>query len=145
MSDLINFIHESNVNVIASNHDFAKTPSKESMIQILCKMQDMKADILKLAVMPQNSDDVLRLMEATKEMVKHHAKQPVVTISMSDLGRITRVSGEEFGSCMTFGAGRDASAPGQIEADLCVGNEGHGNEGVEGVVGVVGVSLWILP
>jgi 3-dehydroquinate dehydratase-1 len=35
---------------------------------------------------------------------------------MSDLGRITRVSGEEFGSCMTFGAGRDASAPGQIEA-----------------------------
>lgn len=115
--DMINEIHRNNCKVIASNHDFEKTPAKEVIISRLCKMQDMGADVLKIAVMPQSKKDVLTLLAATEEMVTEYAKCPVVTMSMSGLGSISRISGEVFGSCMTFGSGETASAPGQIEAD----------------------------
>ena len=39
--------------VIASNHDFDKTPAKSDLLYRLRKMQDMGADIPKMAVMPQ--------------------------------------------------------------------------------------------
>lgn len=35
-------------------------------------------------------------------------------MSMGSLGVITRLSGELFGSCMTFAAAKHVSAPGQI-------------------------------
>lgn len=114
--DMINEIHRNNCKVIASNHDFEKTPDKEDIISRLCKMQDMGADVLKIAVMPQDKKDVLSLLSATEEMVTNHATRPVVTMSMSGLGSISRISGEVFGSCLTFGAGENASAPGQMEA-----------------------------
>ena len=36
---------------------------------------------------------------------------------MGKLGAVSRVCGELFGSCVTFAAGKNASAPGQIEAE----------------------------
>ena len=42
---------------------------------------------------------------------------PLVTMSMGSLGVISRVAGEAFGSCITFGADGDVSAPGQMQAD----------------------------
>lgn len=118
VTDCISFIHANKCKVIASNHDFQKTPDKEDIISRLCKMQDMNADVLKIAVMPQNKKDVLTLFSATEEMVREHATCPVVTMSMSDIGSISRISGGIFGSCLTFGSGETASAPGQIEAHV---------------------------
>ena len=115
VTDCISYIHTNKCKVIASNHDFQKTPAKEDIISRLCKMQDMNADILKIAVMPQNKKDVLTLLSATEEMVREHTECPVVTMSMSGIGSISRISGEIFGSCLTFGSGETASAPGQIE------------------------------
>ena len=40
--------------------------------------------------------------------------QPVVTMSMSKLGAVSRITGEVFGSALTFGTVGEASAPGQI-------------------------------
>lgn len=114
VNSMISLIHDAGVKVIASNHDFYKTPSKEEIIRRLCKMQDMNADILKIAVMPQNSADVLTLLSATNEMITQHADRPVVTMSMSGTGVISRLCGEVFGSSMTFGAASKASAPGQM-------------------------------
>lgn len=105
------------VYLVASNHEFHKTPKKEEIIRRLCKMQDMGADILKIAVMPTSKRDVLELLLATEEMVRVHAERPVVTMSMAGMGAISRVSGEFFGSAITFGAVGKASAPGQLEAD----------------------------
>lgn len=111
---IIDFAHKNGVKVIASNHDFQMTPSQEEILMRLQKMQELGADILKIAVMPQNKKDVLTLLAATEEMVSHYAKQPVVTMSMSGQGVISRLAGEVFGSAMTFGAAKKASAPGQI-------------------------------
>lgn len=114
--NIIASAHKNGVKVIASNHDFEKTPSKDEIIARLLKMQEMEADILKLAVMPQSKKDVLTLLSATEEMVTNHAKQPVVTMSMSGLGLVSRLAGEVFGSAITFGAAKKTSAPGQIPA-----------------------------
>lgn len=100
---------------VASNHDFYGTPQKEEMIQRLCYMQSVGADILKIAVMPKDPLDVLTLLSATWEMKSNYATSPVVTMSMSGIGTISRVCGEVFGSAMTFGAVGEGSAPGQIE------------------------------
>ena len=111
---IIDCAHVNDVKVIASNHDFNKTPGQEEIVSRLVKMQNMGADILKIAVMPQSRKDVLTLLSATEEMVTNYAEQPVITMSMSGTGVISRISGESFGSAMTFGAAKKASAPGQI-------------------------------
>lgn len=111
---LIAKIKAAGVPVIASNHDFNATPSKEELIRRLCRMQELHADIVKLAVMPQCPADVLELLSATEIMVRQFAKQPVVTMSMGAKGAVSRLSGELFGSALTFGAAGKGSAPGQL-------------------------------
>ena len=114
---MIDAIHVSGTKVIASNHDFDKTPAKSDLIYRLRKMQDMGADIPKMAVMPQTKKDVLTLLSATEEMASDYADRPIITMSMAGLGSISRIACEAFGSCLTFGSGAQASAPGQIGAE----------------------------
>ena len=111
---IIDGAHAAGVKVIASNHDFFKTPAKTDIIYRLRKMQDMNADIPKIAVMPQNKKDVLTLLAATEEMTTNYADRPIITMSMAGTGVISRLCGEVFGSSMTFGAAKKASAPGQM-------------------------------
>lgn len=114
---LIAFIHSQEGKVIASNHDFNKTPDKEEIIRRLCIMQEYGADIVKLAAMPKVERDVFTLLDATLEMKEKYANRPVVTMSMGKLGTVSRLAGELFGSSITFGAREKASAPGQIAVD----------------------------
>lgn len=106
--------HLAGMRVVGSSHDFEKTPRKEEIISRLCTMQDLGADILKIAVMPQSRSDVLTLMDATREMYEIYAKQPLITMAMGSLGMTTRLMGEAYGSAATFGAAAAVSAPGQI-------------------------------
>ena len=114
VSEIIDAVHAAGVKVIASNHDFDKTPAKSDIIYRLRKMQDMGADIPKIAVMPQSKKDVLTLLAATEEMTSCYADRPIITMSMAGTGVISRLCGEVFGSSMTFGAAGKASAPGQM-------------------------------
>lgn len=65
-------------------------------------MQELGADLPKIAVMPQNEKDVLVLLEATNEMFKIYADRPIITMSMSGMGVISRLCGEIFGSALTL-------------------------------------------
>ena len=76
-------------------------------------MQELGADIPKIAVMPTCRRDVLTLLCATEEMYTEHADRPIITMSMAGTGLISRLCGEVFGSALTFGAAKKASAPGQ--------------------------------
>ena len=114
---VVEIAHENGVKVIASNHDFHKTPAKEEIVSRLRKMQDLGADIPKIAVMPQNKKDVLTLLAATEEMVSEYADRPIITMSMSGTGVISRLCGEVFGSALTFGAVGKVSAPGQMRIE----------------------------
>ena len=109
--------HECGVKVVASNHDFHKTPAQEEIVSRLKKMQELGADIPKIAVMPQNKKDVLTLLAATEEMATEYADRPIITMCMAGTGVISRLCGEVFGSALTFGAVGKASAPGQMGAE----------------------------
>ena len=67
--------------------------------------------------MPQTEEDVLRLLSVTSEFYKENPDTPIISMSMGKLGMISRLCGETFGSCVTFGAGKNASAPGQIPVE----------------------------
>lgn len=104
----------SGTKVIVSYHDFEKTPSEEELIERMRAMQDTGADLVKVAVMPRTPEDAEILMNATRTMRCRYAEVPLVTMSMGELGRKSRIRGEEFGSAMTFASAGTASAPGQI-------------------------------
>lgn len=111
---IIEKAHESGVKVIASNHDFFQTPEKDEIVRRLRFMQESGADIPKIAVMPTCKQDVLTLLSATLEMTEKYADRPIITMSMAATGVVSRLTGETFGSAVTFGAASKASAPGQI-------------------------------
>ena len=80
-------------------------------------MKELGADIAKIAVMPRSARDVLTLLSATEKMKHQENPIPIITVSMSAEGLISRISGEIFGSAVTFASAGRSSAPGQISAD----------------------------
>ncbi len=114
---ILNCAKRNNVVVVISNHDFEATPSNKEMLSRLDKMVEIGADIPKIAVMPKENKDVLRLLDVTDTFHKKNPDIPIITMSMNGTGIISRIAGEIFGSAVTFGCARKQSAPGQIEAD----------------------------
>lgn len=114
IKDLVEAAHINGLTVIISNHDFKNTPSKEEIISRLRKAAELGGDLPKIAVMPTCAADVITLLDATRIMNEEYAKGPIITMSMAGKGVISRLSGEIFGSALTFGAAKKVSAPGQI-------------------------------
>ena len=61
--NVISMLHEAGIKVVASHHDFDKTPSRSEIMTKLSKMVELDADILKIAVMPNEIGDVARLLK----------------------------------------------------------------------------------
>lgn len=116
-ADLICQIQAKGSKVIASNHDFYATPAKEEIVKRLEKMEQLGADVAKIAVMPQSDKDVLTLLDATQERKNSAETIPTITMSMAGKGVVSRISGEVFGSAVTFASLTKASAPGQIDLE----------------------------
>ena len=88
-----------------------------SPVEIKMLLEEMYiggANIVKLAVMPKKKQDVLDVLAVTSEFQEENPSTPVITMSMGDMGVISRLCGESFGSCVTFAAHKQASAPGQM-------------------------------
>lgn len=119
LEDIVAKAEEYDCIVIASNHDFDKTPDKSELISRLLSMKDKGAHISKIAVMPKCPEDVLTLLQATLDTKKAREDITLITMSMGQLGIISRLVGGTFCSAMTFGAKTKelASAPGQIEVN----------------------------
>lgn len=114
--DFVEFAHKNNTYVLMSNHDIEGTPDQEELMTRMFVMQSLGADVMKLVVTPESQEDVLELLATAAIMKDHYAEIPFIVISMGELGTNTRVCGGEFGSVITFAAGKKASAPGQIGA-----------------------------
>ena len=111
--DLATEIHRLGAAIIISNHDFYGTPAREELVSRLKRAHELGADLPKIAVMPRHPGDVLALLAATYE-VSSQLQAPIITMSMGKMGAVSRIAGEAFGSAVTFGAAKKASAPGQI-------------------------------
>ena len=114
--ELIKIAHDEGVKVIVSNHDFEGTPDEKTIIHRMSLMQELGADVAKIAVMPRSSEDVAILIAAA-EQVRETSECPIIAISMGELGMITRTDCESLGSSMTYASLSKASAPGQIGID----------------------------
>lgn len=114
VSNIVKQAHAKKVLIVMSNHDFKKTPNEDEIIQRLLKQDELGADILKIAVMPQSKQDVFTLMNATLK-VSQQSKKPLLTMSMGKLGTISRIATANMGGSFSFGMIGEASAPGQID------------------------------
>ncbi|MHC0529235.1 type I 3-dehydroquinate dehydratase [Staphylococcus capitis] len=112
-AQLITDAQEKNLNVVLSHHNFEETPSLEEIKFIYYKMQKLAPQYLKLAVMPNNKEDVLHLLEAMS-VTSDNTLYKVIGISMSHLGLVSRVAQGVFGGSISYGCLGEPQAPGQI-------------------------------
>ena len=109
--NFIQKIKEHQVKLVLSSHDFDKTPEDAVLILKIGIMNQFGADIGKLAMMPHNVQDVLRLMGIINK-ARGFNQLPLAVMSMGNLGKISLID-----SVMTFAALDQASAPGQIPVE----------------------------
>ncbi len=114
VKNTVKLAHDKKVLIVMSNHDFKQTPSEDEIVKRLLKQDELGADILKIAVMPQSKQDVFTLMNATLK-VSQQSKKPLLTMSMGKLGTISRIATANMGGSFSFGMIGEASAPGQID------------------------------
>lgn len=114
---VIEQIRKQGVYVITSHHDFHETPPYDVMMMLLRQMEEGGADIVKLAVMPTEEKDVLTLLSVTNDFYRQNESVPIISMSMGKMGLVSRLSGQTFGSCVTFAVMGASSAPGQPRAE----------------------------
>ena len=112
---IVDEIHKAGCKVVGSRHNFSATPTKDEIVTTLRNQQAAGADMPKAAVMPKTKGDVLTVLDASYEFASQYSDRPFLTISMGPKGMMSRVACELSGSCMTFGAAGQASAPGQMQ------------------------------
>lgn len=98
--------------VVGSCHDFTATPSAAQIAEKLAQITAVGADITKVAYMPRNAQDVAALRHAAHDFAGAYPHQPLIAISMGQLGAPSRT---DLVNCLTFATIADgaASAPGQ--------------------------------
>lgn len=98
--------------VVGSCHDFTATPSMAQITQKLAQITAAGADITKVAYMPRTAQDVAALRHAAHDFAGAYPHQPLIAISMGQLGTPSRT---DLVNCLTFATIADgaASAPGQ--------------------------------
>lgn len=116
LGGLVDAAHDAGLVVVMSSHDFSGTPAQGEIVSRLLEQQENGADVVKFAAMPSSTEDVLTVLRATAEFRAGAGLVPAITMSMGPLGVVSRLAGETFGSCVTFGSVGATSAPGQVPA-----------------------------
>lgn len=104
---------QSNCEIIVSKHYTSFTPELPELIDLIGKMKDRGADIIKLVVTPNSISDCRRILQIYNEECP---EIPLIAFAMSDIGRFTRVSALFLGAPFMYVAqdlGKEA-AFGQI-------------------------------
>lgn len=115
ISEIVECAGEHGRTVLLSHHNFKETPRLEEMQKMLYNMHSAGGEILKLAFLPNDADDVVNMLKIVK-IGKEAIGNKVIGISMGELGKVTRLAGGDFGSCLTYGYITNNSAPGQVHA-----------------------------
>ncbi|MHA8110813.1 type I 3-dehydroquinate dehydratase [Lactobacillaceae bacterium Melli_B4] len=113
--NVVQAAHQNHQVIIGSFHDFDGIPNSDVLFERFNTMQDVGADIAKVAVMPSDQQAVLNFMNLSYQ-VSTTLSIPIVSMAMGRVGAITRVTGSITESAITFGSlnATTSSAPGQI-------------------------------
>jgi 3-dehydroquinate dehydratase-1 len=95
--------------IIASYHNFSRTPALEELRAILGEMKNTGAEIAKIAATPLRLQDNLEILQLLLE-----ADMPLCVIAMGRLGRHLRAVAPLYGSVLTYGYVSQPTAPGQM-------------------------------
>lgn len=107
---------EKKMPLLMSFHSFHRALPENEITNTLEAMASFHPDILKIAVMPETPADVAALLSAAAKRMTRFPETPVMTIAMGPMGVLTRAAGNYMGGPITFAAGKEASAPGQLTA-----------------------------
>lgn len=118
MGQIIKQAHHQGIQTVMSYHNFHKTLNRDTLHLYAEQMISAGAAVIKFALMPTTSDDVLSVLQFTKELTEQYPQLPRITMSMGKLGQMTRTCGHVFGNCLTFGTLGQASAPGQVDVSI---------------------------
>ncbi|MEQ8766346.1 MAG: shikimate dehydrogenase [Planctomycetota bacterium] len=121
---------------LVSHHIFE--PGVADVDSEIARLRSAGADAIKLAVMPRDIAESLRLLESQRLI-----DGPATLIGMGEYGTITRVLGAAYGAGLIYAAADsgDAAAPGQVPVSAMrdlYRFERVAREGVEAWFGVVG-------
>lgn len=95
---------------IGSFHDFIRTPNADELETVMKRGRSFKADVIKVAVMPNNIHD----LKAITSFALNHPEDRMITIAMGELGMSSRIFFPMIGSLLTFATLDVATAPGQL-------------------------------
>ncbi|BDZ69302.1 type I 3-dehydroquinate dehydratase [Methanobacterium ferruginis] len=93
---------------IISYHDFQRTPHLKELMEVVKREKEV-GNIAKFAVMPQNMQDTLNVLEVVNQT------EDAIGIAMGKLGKYTRVVTPLLGSPITYASLKKGSAPGQMD------------------------------
>ena len=118
IGQIIKQAHHQGIQTVMSYHNFHKTLERDTLHLYAEQMISAGASVIKFALMPATSEDVLSILQLTQELTKKYPQLPRITMSMGRLGQMTRTCGNVFGNCVTFGTLGQASAPGQVDVKI---------------------------
>jgi len=113
-SGLLEHARDHDVAVIASLHDFDRTPDRETLESLLSTAAEV-GDVGKLAVTAETRADVLALLSATQTVTARGGR--VAAVAMGAVGRHSRAVAPLYGSRVGYAPvdPADATAPGQYD------------------------------
>lgn len=114
-ADLVAAAKSARVLLVASNHDFEKTPDLATLRQREALARSLGADVVKFAFRLNRAEDMMVGVELLRS-----ATGPMAVMGMGPLGAVSRLLYVQHGSCLIYGyLGDSPTAPGQWSAELC--------------------------
>jgi 3-dehydroquinate dehydratase-1 len=113
--ELVAEAHDAGVPVIASAHDFEKTPALEALLEKEQAARALGADVAKFAFRLLRAEDMMTGVELLRR-----ASGATTVMGMGPLGAVSRLLYAQHGACLVYGyLGDTPTAPGQWSAALC--------------------------
>lgn len=113
----LNFARKLRKKIILSYHNFRTVPAPSQLAFLVKKFKHFSGDILKIAATAKNQSELANFFFSCASL-KNIDRTFIV---MGEQGKIFRVAGFSFGSCLTYGYVNHITAPGQISiAELAV-------------------------
>jgi len=115
MSQAVDYAKSMNCVMVASFHDFKKTPSQDSLRDKIKAAEERGADIVKLAVYHNHVEEIFQCAQLLQE--GHNIA--ISLMGMGPLAPTSRLLYAQLGSLLNYGyLGKSETAPGQWPAEL---------------------------
>ena len=109
---LVKYLSLTNTKLLVSWHDFKKTPSSAELQKKMKQMSKFSQNV-KIVSTARSTEDATRMLE----LYAKKGKNKLISFSMGDFGRISRILCLYLGSPYTYVSLGKAVAPGQFSVD----------------------------